>query len=159
MKATGIALAALVVGAAVWSRACGEKPRPAPVPPPGDPALIKRGDYLVNQVARCGDCHTPRDDRGRLDLTRHLQGARMWFTPRVEAGEWEDRAPDITLSGKAGKWTEERMVRLLTGGKECDPPMPKYRLELQDARAMTAYLRSLPGRKGGAGKERKGDDD
>ena len=24
-------------------------------------ALVKRGDYLVNQVARCGDCHTPRD--------------------------------------------------------------------------------------------------
>src|SRR5437764_523247 len=28
-------------------------------------ALIKRGDYLVNQVARCGDCHTPRNARGK----------------------------------------------------------------------------------------------
>jgi mono/diheme cytochrome c family protein len=45
-------------------------------------ALIKRGDYLVNQIARCGDCHTPRDARGRLDMTRHLRGAKMWFGSR-----------------------------------------------------------------------------
>jgi mono/diheme cytochrome c family protein len=107
-------------------------------------ALIKRGAYLVNEVARCGDCHTPRDAAGKLDLARHLQGAKMWFRPTVRVGEFEDHAPDITLAGLAGKWAEEKMVKLLTAGKS-DPPMPAYRLTGEDARAMTAYLRSLPG--------------
>jgi mono/diheme cytochrome c family protein len=106
------------------------------------PALIKRGDYLVNEVARCGDCHTPRNARGKLDLTRHLQGAKMWFRPTMRVGEFEDRAPNITLSGKAGKWSEERMVKFLTSGRS-DPPMPSYKLTEDDARAVTAYLRSL----------------
>jgi mono/diheme cytochrome c family protein len=159
MKAAALLLVAvLLAGAGIQSGARGDKPRPGPAPQPLDPALVKRGEYLVNQVARCGDCHTPRDDRGRLDPNRHLQGAAMWFTPKVRIGEWEDRAPDITRSGKAGKWTEERMVRLLTGGKESDPPMPAYKLEPADARAVAAYLRSLPGRKGRDAREREDDD-
>src|SRR4051794_11803289 len=63
------------------AQARDEKPRPA-APVNADPALVKRGEYLINQVAHCGECHTPRDARGRLDLGRHLQGAKMWFTPR-----------------------------------------------------------------------------
>jgi mono/diheme cytochrome c family protein len=98
----------------------------------------------VNEVARCGDCHTPRDARGKLDVTRHLQGATMWFRPIVRAGEFEEEAPNITFTGKAGKWTEERMIKLLTSGSS-DPPMPSYRLTPADARAVTAYLRSLKG--------------
>jgi len=121
------------------------------------PALIKRGVYLVNQVARCGDCHTPRTNKGKLDLTRHLQGASMWFTPKIKPKGWENRAPDITASGKAGKWNEERMVKFLSTGQESDPPMPRYKLSVDDARAVTAYLRSLAGKKGGAGQKK--DDD
>lgn len=107
-------------------------------------ALIKKGGYLVNEVARCGDCHTPRDARGKLDMTRHLEGAKMWFRPTVRVGEFEDRAPNITFTGKAGKWSEERMVKFLTSGRS-DPPMPAYKLTNEDARAVTAYLRSLTG--------------
>ena len=118
-------------------------------------ALVKRGDYLVNQVARCGDCHTPRDARGRLDMTRHLRGARMWFTPKDNAKEWSDKAPDITATGKAGKWTEERMIKFLSTGKESDPPMPAYKMTVEDAKAVTAYLRSFRG----DGKARKREDD
>src|SRR5258708_17202972 len=80
-------------------------------------ALVKRGDYLVNQVARCGDCHTPRDAKGRLDMTRHLRGARMWFTPNDRAKEWSDKAPDITIAGKARNWTDDRMLKFLSTGK------------------------------------------
>jgi mono/diheme cytochrome c family protein len=121
------------------------------------PALLKRGAYLVNEVARCGDCHTPRDKRGKLDFSRHLQGAPMWFAPKIKIGEWENRAPDITASGKGGKWTEARMVKFLSTGQESDPPMPRYKLSLDDAKAVTAYLRSLSGKKKGAGKNK--DDD
>lgn len=118
-------------------------------------ALIKRGGYLVNEVARCGDCHTPRDGRGKLDMTRHLQGATMWFSPTIQVEEFEGEAPNITLTGKAGKWSEEKMVGFLTSG-DSDPPMPSYRLTEDDARAVAAYLRSLAGDGKGRG-ERRGD--
>jgi len=119
-------------------------------------AIVKRGEYLVNVVARCGDCHTPRTDKGKLDMSRHLQGANMWFTPKVKKGEFEDHAPDITNSGRAGKWNEAKMVKFLSTGEKSDPPMPAYNLTVEDAEAVTAYLRSLPGRKAG---DKKRDDD
>jgi mono/diheme cytochrome c family protein len=127
---------------------------------PNAAALIKRGDYLVNEVARCGDCHTPRNNRGQLDNTRALQGAAIWFTPKVKPKEWEGKAPDITMSGKPGKWSEEKMIKYLsTGGKGEKPeaPMPAYHLSQDDARAVTAYLRSLRGA-GNKGKREKDDD-
>jgi mono/diheme cytochrome c family protein len=107
-------------------------------------ALIKKGAYLVNEVARCGDCHTPRDARGKLDMTRHLQGAAMWFSPTNQAAEFEDEAPNITMTGKAGKWSEDKMTKFMTSGSS-DAPMPAYRLTEEDARAVAAYLRSLAG--------------
>ena len=83
----------------------------------------------------------------------------MWFTPKVKQGEWEGHAPDITAAGKAGKWDEARMVKYLSGGgKEAEPPMPAYHLSTEDAQAVTAYLRSLPGN-GKAGARRGKDDD
>jgi len=127
----------------------------AKAPDADQAALIKRGDYLVNQVARCGDCHTPRNARGKPDETRLLQGGPMPFAPRVKAGEWEDRAPDITPSGKAGSWSEAKMVKFLSTGGKSDPPMPAYHLTEDDAKAVTAYLRSLPGKKGGDKKDDK----
>ena len=121
----------------------------------GDPvALVKRGDYLVNEVARCGECHTPRDARGRLDKARNLQGAPVPFTPKQRGQEWEDKAPDITMSGKAGHWSEEKLIRYLMNGEEADAPMPAYHLTHDDATAVAAYLRSLPG-KPAKGKDRQ----
>lgn len=153
MKINTLLLAALYLVAACGRSAADDKAEPG-AGVKADPALAKRGEYLVNQVARCGDCHTPRDARGRLDLTRNLQGAKMWFTPKDRAGEWHDHAPDITSSGKGGKWDEERMVRLLTGRKKSDPPMPTYRFTPEDARAAATYLRSLPGKKEGDRRDR-----
>jgi hypothetical protein len=74
----------------------------------------------------------------------------MWFRPKVKPGEWEDRAPNITMSGKAGSWTPEKMIKYLSlGGKgkgePPDAPMPSYKMAVADARAVTAYLRSLKG--------------
>ncbi len=119
-----------------------------------DDALIKRGAYLANEVARCGDCHTPRDKKGRLDMSRNMQGAKVWLKPVSKTDEWADSAPDITSSGRGGKWTEDKWVKYLTSGEQSDPPMPAYRLSKEDARAIAAYLRSLPGRTKGDAKER-----
>jgi mono/diheme cytochrome c family protein len=111
-------------------------------------AQIKRGEYLVNEVARCIDCHTPRTATGELDMTKLLQGAPTWFTPKIKPkGKWEDRAQDLTMSGLAGKWGEARLVKFLSTGQKADAPMPAYKLTVEDAKAVTAYLRSLPGKK------------
>jgi mono/diheme cytochrome c family protein len=150
MRYVGIAAAAAVLAAVgVWT-IFPERPAAGADAKADAAALVKRGDYLVNEVARCGECHTPRDRRGRPDATRALQGGEVPFAPKVKAGEWEGRAPDITTSGKSGKWSEAMMVKLLTTGNNGegeapDAPMPAYHLTDDDARAVTAYLRSLPG--------------
>jgi mono/diheme cytochrome c family protein len=146
----------LVALAAAWN---WRAPAAAPRAKGNHQALVKRGEYLVNVVAQCGVCHTPRTARGKLDKSRLLQGGKLWFKPRQRGKEWEDKAPDITASGKGGKWSEQKMIRFLSTGKKSDPPMPAYRLTEADARAVTAYLRSLPGNKKKAGKKRKGEDE
>jgi hypothetical protein len=30
------------------------------------PSKLERGKYLVDQVAMCEDCHTPRNEKGEL---------------------------------------------------------------------------------------------
>lgn len=165
IAATLVLAVGILSGAGLWAahqRTGGAPPVARPAAKPevkeGQAALIKRGEYLVNEVARCGECHTPRDDRGRLDTSRHLQGAKTWFRPLVKPrGEWEDHAPNITASGKAGKWSEAKMIKFLSTGPKTEAPMPSYRLTAEDARAMTAYLRSLTARAGKKGErpERK----
>jgi mono/diheme cytochrome c family protein len=117
-----------------------------------DDALVKKGEYLVNKVGMCGNCHTPRNAKGELDLTKSLQGAPIGFAPKEKIKEWMDESPDLTKSGLIGDWGDDKMIKFLTTG--LDPkgekpnlPMPAYRLNADDARAVTAYIRSLPGEK------------
>ena len=111
--------------------------------------MIKRGEYLVNNVGRCAECHTPRKANGELDNTKHLQGGPTWFTPNpgIKFKKWDKSAPDITQSGRASKWTEERLVTFFSTGVQANAPMPAYNMTVDDAKAVTAYLRSLPGKK------------
>jgi mono/diheme cytochrome c family protein len=114
---------------------------------PSDEAL-KRGAYLVNNVVQCGNCHTPRNSKGELDTTRHLQGAPIWFKPtKIKFEKWEDTAPDLTPSGLASRWGEEKLVKFLSTGGRADAPMPAFKLTVGDARAVVTYLRSLPGKR------------
>ncbi len=39
----------------------------------GSPA-VARGKYLVEQVAQCGDCHTPHNDKGEPINSQSLRG-------------------------------------------------------------------------------------
>ncbi len=124
--------------------------------------LVKHGKYLVSSVTMCGDCHTPRDDRGQPDQSRLLRGATLSIRPKTEIKGWTDESPDITASGLAGEWSEEEMVELLTTGitphgAKAKPPMPAFRLDAKDARAVYLYLKSLPGQ-GESAKSEKGKD-
>src|SRR6516162_8996500 len=47
--------------------------------PPGSAAgaSIERGRYLTHDVAMCVQCHSPRDDRGKILEGREFLGAAM----------------------------------------------------------------------------------
>jgi len=108
-------------------------------------ALIDRGDYLVNGVVLCGDCHTPRDQNMALDEARKLQGGQL--PPSGPPDVFATYAPP--LAGGPANFTEEQFIAFLQTGVRPDgshprPPMPPYRLNEEDARAVAAYIASLP---------------
>lgn len=113
------------------------------------PAKIEYGRYLAEEVSKCQMCHTPRNESGQLDKERWMKGTILDFAPLKPVAGWHKSAPDITSGGQLWeRWGEAAMVKyLVTGltpkGKEADPPMPAYRMKLEDAEAMVAYLKSL----------------
>jgi mono/diheme cytochrome c family protein len=153
----GIAILAV---AGIWQTGVGQEPG-AKKGRTDATGLRERGDYLVNAAILCGDCHTPQDDRGTPDKSRHLQGTSLPVRPKKETKNWADESPDITSKGLAGKWSEEQMIKFLsTGidpdGKKAQVPMPAFRLNAGDARAVAVYLKSLGGPSSGreAGKKK-----
>lgn len=64
-----------------------------------------RGAYLVNALAHCGECHTPRNRLGALDSDKYLQGA-----------DGEHAGPDITQTGEVSAWSREDWVFFLQSG-------------------------------------------
>lgn len=73
----------------------------------------ERGRYLVEEVAKCAECHTPRNAQGELDRHAWLQGAPIWIMPVKPIPNWADRAP--ALAGFPGL-TEEQGERVLEKG-------------------------------------------
>ena len=107
---------------------------------------IERGKYLVENVAMCVECHTPRDSQGALRTDAWLAGAPIWIRPVAPIQNWADHAP--SLAGWPS-FTEEQGERVLekgTGpeGEELRPPMHIYHMKHEDAKAIIAYLKSLP---------------
>ncbi len=116
-----------------------------------DQDLVARGDYLVNGVAACGNCHTPRNPEGRFDFLEgmHLAGAYV-----IEEPEFRAYAPNITQDRETGigNWTDEQISLAIREGRHPDgrtlgPPMafPFYRgISDNDLAAIVAYLRTVP---------------
>jgi mono/diheme cytochrome c family protein len=110
---------------------------------------IERGRYLVDEVAKCGDCHTAMDEKGVLDRSQWLKGASINVAPVRPVEKWHKVAPDLTSSGRLfERWGEKGLTVFLTTGKgpsghEAGPPMPTYHLKQEDAEAVVAYLKSL----------------
>ena len=107
--------------------------------------LVGRGAYLVENVAMCGSCHTPRNQTGELDRLRWLKGAPIPVQSPFANRPWAFQAPAI--AGLPG-WNAEEAVTLLTtarrpGGQSPKAPMPSFRFTEEDARAVVAYLMSL----------------
>lgn len=106
---------------------------------------IKRGQYIVERVSMCSDCHTPHTQTGELNRAAWLQGNVLEFKP-MHPMPFAPVAPQI--AGLPTMPTDEMAVRFFeTGtnalGKTCLPPMPQFRFDRDDAVALVAYLRSL----------------
>ncbi len=110
---------------------------------------VERGKYLVEEVGKCQDCHTPRQADGRLDKSQWLKGTVLDFQPINPVPGWHKTSPDLTPAGRLWeRWGEKGLVGFLTTGKgpsghAADPPMPTYTLKAEDAEAVVAYLKSL----------------
>ena len=115
-------------------------------PQAADKNEIERGRYLVEEVAKCPECHTPRNARGELDRNAWLQGAPIWIMPVRPIPNWAERAPALTGFGSYTEAQGERILEKGTGpeGEALRPPMHVYHMHHEDAKAIIAYLSSLP---------------
>ena len=151
-KPNYLVIAAFVIAAFVMttllarsSAAQDAKPSKTSTPAPASNAQVARGKYIVEEVAFCINCHTPRLPNGQLDRTHWLQGTPLFFRPASPIADWPVIAPRI---GGTPPGTDAEMVTLLTTGiwKTGVPlrdPMPRFRLTKEDAEAVVAYLKSL----------------
>jgi mono/diheme cytochrome c family protein len=107
---------------------------------------IERGRYLVEEVAECGECHTPRDAQGQLKRNSWLQGGPIWITPVVPDANWAPSAPPLAGLGSFTPAQVERVLEQGVGpeGEALRPPMHIYHMKPEDAKAIVAYLNSLP---------------
>ena len=134
VRAAGLALAAL----RMWGQDAA-----------GGDAKVARGKYLVEEVARCQDCHTPKMDNGNFIKSQWMKGTTMNLAPAAPVAGWHATSPDVTPAGAVWKrWGEEGMVNFLVTGKNprggtAGPPMPPYMLKREDAEAIVAFLKSL----------------
>lgn len=111
---------------------------------PSTAADIARGKYIVENVAMCPQCHTPRDNNGLLDHAHELDGAPEFFQPPHPEADWPLNAPRIGGNPPA---SDEDMIKLLTtgiwtDGKPLRLPMMPFRMSEVDAKAVLAYLKS-----------------
>jgi mono/diheme cytochrome c family protein len=101
------------------------------------------GQYLVEHVAMCVECHSPRDESGRILQGREFMGSEL----PVNTSGWATRAP--RNRGLLG-YSDDQAIRLLTEGaigrhnEQLRPPMPRFRMTRSDAADVIAFLRSLP---------------
>lgn len=119
----------------------------APPVPAGASDEVKRGHYLATALGHCGECHTPRNVLGVLDLSRHLGG-----NPNGPGG----RIPNITPHESGiGKFTDDDLMTVLESGMTPDGDVlggemtevineTTSKLTPADRKALVAYLRAIP---------------
>jgi mono/diheme cytochrome c family protein len=110
-------------------------------------ASIERGDYLVNTIMTCGNCHTPKGPQGDI-MAKAFSGGLSWDEPPFKV-----TAPNITQDQETGigKWSDADIKHLLRTGQRPDGVqiamvMPTGFYDIiteRDMNAIVAYLRTL----------------
>lgn len=139
-----VAALALLLPSGPHTTAAQEMKKAAPAQAGGG-GDVARGKYIVEDVAMCGTCHTPRLPDGELDRSRWLAGASVPYLPARQVSHWPINAPRLAGTPPA---TDTGMITLLMtavwiDGKPLDDPMPKFHMTRADAEAVVAYLKSL----------------
>jgi mono/diheme cytochrome c family protein len=111
--------------------------------------LVERGQYLVESIAGCGNCHTGRGPDGPLPDMALAGNVVVEDGPAFRAV-----APNITPDPATGigAWTDTQISTAIREGVRPDgtligPPMPieRYRgMADDDVAAIVAYLRTVP---------------
>jgi mono/diheme cytochrome c family protein len=110
---------------------------------------VERGKYLVEEVARCQECHTPKTATGEFDRAQWLKGATLNVAPITPINGWHAKSPDITsTSALWQRWGDDGFAKFLETAKNprggsAGAPMPAYNFKAEDASAIAAYLKSL----------------
>ena len=109
--------------------------------------LIKRGDYLVNGILTCGNCHTPKGPQGDI-MDKAFSGGLSWDEPPFKV-----TAPNITQDKETGigSYTDAELKQVMRKGiKKNGVPvamvMPSGFYEImtdRDLDAVIAYLRTI----------------
>ncbi len=114
---------------------------PSFVTPEPEDAELARGRYLVEALAHCGECHTPRRWSGALDQSRWLAGAANpsgeGQIPPLPPRGWS--AEDIAGYLFSGFTPEFDVV----GGSMADVVAHLARLPAEDRAAIATYLLAL----------------
>jgi mono/diheme cytochrome c family protein len=128
-------LVALVFGAAVVGTANAQSD------------LVKRGDYLVNGILTCGNCHSPKGPTGDIP-GKLFSGGLSWDEPPCKV-----TAPNITQdkeTGIGGRTDAQIKTLLRTGirpnGVHIAMIMPTgfyHIMTDRDLNAVVAYLRTI----------------
>lgn len=128
-------------GLGIWKRLADTVAPPAL---PSDDPVLAHGRYLVETMAHCAECHTPRDALGRLDATQWMAGA-----PNPSG---EGRIPAIPPQGWSAEDIEAYLASGFTpefdvvGGSMADVVVQMAQLAPEDRQAIAAWLLALPPR-------------
>lgn len=135
-------------GAAGMSGGAGEGGAPI------DPE-VARGEYLVNVVSVCTDCHSPRNPDGSPDLDNFLAGVECFIDADPEDDEVgcvHTRNLTNHETGLMNRSDDEIKDMFMKGvrpnGDALHPIMPYWsygNMSEDDADAIVAYLRTVPG--------------
>ncbi len=110
----------------------------------GDQGSIERGKYIVESVAMCSRCHTPRKN-GVEESDQFLMGAPIQPDPTYPSWDYALRAPRI--AGTPPETDSQFITMVTTGiartGKPPLAPMPEFHMTRQDAESVLAFLKSL----------------
>jgi mono/diheme cytochrome c family protein len=129
-------------------------------PDPTKSAQWNRGAYLVDAVAHCGECHTPRGEAGAVDLSMYMAG--------TNDGPENKPVPNITPDDETGigKWDVADLVQLMKTGLKPNyddvegimDEAVQYGLKHmtdEDLTAMAVYLKSIKSIPNQIGKAKK----
>ena len=109
--------------------------------------LVKRGDYLVNGILTCGNCHSPKGPTGDIP-GKEFSGGLSW-----DETSFKVTAPNITQDKETGigNWTDAQIKTLmrtgvLPNGAHLAMIMPTgfyHIMTERDLDAVVAYLHTI----------------